>query len=182
MSDSAFPAAPDDNPVPDPVAVDDTGWQPLPARARLLFLIGPVPAFALPAAVIGFVHARMWLVDMGWLPAAWPAGLAGLVAGAAVGAWLGRKQYRYTAWRHDRHGLALRKGRFWQKETRVPASRVQHLDVKRGPLQRRRRLATLVVHTAGTSQSSVTVPNMDDGDAERLREALSRQIEHGDGD
>ncbi|GAB3736100.1 hypothetical protein GCM10028862_20450 [Luteimonas pelagia] len=178
MSDTAPVPAP---PV-DPTAVEDTGWQALPARARLLFLLGPTAAFALPATAFGFFHAHLWLVDAGWLPARWPAALAGLLAGALVGAWLGRKQYRYTAWRHDRHGLALRKGRFWQKETRVPASRVQHLDVKRGPLQRQRRLATLVVHTAGTSQSSVTVPNMDDGDAARLREALSRQVEHGDDD
>ena len=71
----------------------------------------------------------------------------------------GGKQYRYTFWKLDADGLAIRRGRLWQRETRVPATRVQHLDLKRGPLQRQRRLATLVVHTAGTRHSAVTARN-----------------------
>ena len=62
----------------------------------------------------------------------------------------------------------------------MPATRVQHLDLKRGPLQRRRDLATLVVHTAGTRHSAVTVPHLDADDAERLRDRLGRQIDHDD--
>jgi hypothetical protein len=171
------PAPPSETP---PIARAGAGWQPLPRRSRALFLLGPVPAFALPAAAIAFVHARMWLVDPGLPLSPWLAALAGLLFGAAFGAWLGNKQYRYTTWRLDEHGLAVRRGRFWQRETRVPATRIQHLDLKRGPLQRRRSLATLVVHTAGTADSSVSVPNLDGDDAERLRERLSRQIEHDD--
>ena len=103
-----------------------------------------------------------------------------LALATASGAWLGLKQYRHTAWRLDAHGLAVRRGRFWQRETRVPATRVQHLDIKRGPLQRGRDLATLVVHTAGTAHSSVSIPNLDFADAERLRDRLGSQIEHDD--
>jgi membrane protein YdbS with pleckstrin-like domain len=104
------------------------------------------------------------------------AGL-GLVLGAGFGLWLGLKQYRRTFWRLDADGLAVRRGRLWQRETRVPASRVQHLDLKHGPLQRRRGLATLVVHTAGTRHGAVTVPHLDGADAERLRDRLGRQLD-----
>jgi len=100
--------------------------------------------------------------------------------GAGVGAWMGLKHYRSTFWRLDEDGLAVRRGRLWQRETRVPATRVQHLDLKRGPLQRQRHLATLVVHTAGTRHSAVTVPHLDADDAERLRDLLARQIDADD--
>ena len=76
--------------------------------------------------------------------------------------------------------MAVRRGRLWQRETRVPTTRVQHLDLKRGPMQRGRNLATLIVHTAGTRNSAVTVPNLDADDAERLRDRLARQIDHDD--
>jgi len=96
------------------------------------------------------------------------------------GFWLGARQFRHVAWRLDDEGLAIRRGRLWQRETRVPTTRVQHLDLKRGPWQRRRDLATLVVHTAGTRHSAVTVPHLDAADAERLRDVLGRQIDRDD--
>ena len=154
-------------------ASDDTGWQRLPRRARALFLLETVPLFAVPGTVAGAVLGG--LLDSRWL-----GGAAALLVAGAFGAWLGFKQYANTAWRLDGHGLAVRRGRFWWRETSVPATRVQHLDLKRGPLQRGRDLATLVVHTAGTAHSSVSVPNLDAADAERLRDRLGRQIEHDD--
>ena len=110
-------------------------------------------------------------------PLAWLAPLAGLAIGATFGAWLGNKRYRYTWWRLDEDGFAVRRGRMWQSETRVPGSRVQHLDIKRGPLQRRYRLATLVIHTAGTRHSAVVLSGLDDQDAEMLRDQLARRAD-----
>lgn len=156
-----------------PTAPDD--WQPLPARARSLFVLAALPMSVVPAAVAGFV-----LATISEVLAAWAGGVAGLLVGAAFGAWLGLKQFRHLRWRVDDTGLAVRRGRMWQHETRVPATRVQHLDLKRGPLQRGRGLATLIVHTAGTRLSAVTVPHLDAADAERLRDQLGRQIDHDD--
>lgn len=153
----------------------DAGWQPLPPRARALYVLAPAPVAAVPAGLAGFVLATA-------LDAAWPAVVALVAAllGAAGGAWFGLRRYRHSFWRHDHEGLAVRQGHWWERETRVPASRVQHLDLKRGPLQRRRGLATLVVHTAGTRHSAVSVRHLDDADAQQLREALARQIDHDD--
>ncbi|MDX1550208.1 MAG: PH domain-containing protein, partial [Lysobacter spongiicola] len=47
---------------------------------------------------------------------------------------------------------------------------------------RRRGLSTLVVHTAGTRHSAVTVPHLDADDAEHLRDTLGRQIDDDDDD
>lgn len=76
--------------------------------------------------------------------------------------------------------VALRQGRLWQSQTQVPLSRVQHLDLRRGPLERAAGLATLVVHTAGTRLSAVSVSGLDQRDAERLRERLARQLDRDD--
>ncbi len=155
----------------DPIA-PQSDWQPLPERARLPCVLGPLLPAAIPGMVIGFVLAGA----SDW----WFAPPVLALLGASLGAWLGLKQYRHTFWRLDAEGLAVRRGRLWQRETRVPATRVQHLDLKRGPLQRRRGLATLVVHTAGTRHSAVTVPHLDADDAQRLRDRLARQIDPDD--
>lgn len=163
-----------------PPPLDEPGgeiaWQPLPPRSRMLFLLGTMPTIALPAGFAGY-----WLGSGAFgVSGPFAGALAGLLLGALFGAWLGLKQYRYTFWRLDQEGLAVRRGRLWQRETRVPATRVQHLDIKRGPLQRGRDLATLVVHTAGTRHSAVTLPNLDAADAERLRDRLAVQSDHDD--
>jgi membrane protein YdbS with pleckstrin-like domain len=68
----------------------------------------------------------------------------------------------------------------WRHETQVPISRVQHLDLKRGPLERYFKLATLVIHTAGTRHSAVSVAGLDAVDAEHLRDTLGRQLDDDD--
>ncbi len=149
------------------------GWQPLPARARTLFVLANLVGFGIPAVLV--------LVPIGWWfesPAVRLAlGLASLVLLPAYGAWLALKQHRYTQWLLDGDGFGLRRGRFWHRETRVPTTRVQHVDLKRGPLERRFGLSTLVIHTAGTRHSAVTVEGLDAGVAEALRDHLARQVE-----
>jgi len=157
---------------PAPGAAAD--WQGLPARARLLFMASRALPFAVPAAALGIALAQV--LDQSRILGA----LAGLALGLAAGGWLGSRQFRHVAWRLDEDGLAIRRGRMFQRETRVPATRVQHLDLNRGPWQRRRNLATLVVHTAGTRHSAVSVPHLDADDAQRLRDVLGRQIDRDD--
>ena len=77
-------------------------------------------------------------------------------------------------------GFALQRGRWWQTESHVPISRVQHLDLKRGPLERAFKLATLVIHTAGTRMAAVSVAGLRGEDAEHLRDRLARQLDHDD--
>ena len=56
--------------------------------------------------------------------------------------------------------------------TIVPVWRIQHIDVAQDPLARWLGLATLVMHTAGTLSSSVAVPGLHHGEAERLRNVI----------
>jgi len=124
----------------------------------------------MPGALLA--AASTWVVDWPWwLAPGWV--LLGALAGGAI-AW---RRIRRTHWRLDAQGLGLRRHLMWHLETQVPVSRVQHLDVRRGPLERRAGLATLIVHTAGTRLSAVSISGLDDADAERLRDTLARQLD-----
>ena len=155
------------------------GWQPLPARARRLFVIGNVFGFGLLALGL-LIPIGLLLRDS--MRLAVPLALAVLVLLPAWGAWLAYRQFAFTRWRLDGDGYALRRGRLWQQETFVPKSRVQHIDLQRGPIERRFGLSTLVVHTAGTRQNAVSTAGLDADDAEALRDHLARWIERDDDD
>lgn len=158
-----------------PAAVDD-GWQPLPRRGAKYEALGTALGLALPAAGLS-VPLAVWADSAASL---WLVPIVAMLA-AAFGARLGWKRHRRTRWKLDEDGFALQRGRLWQTETRVPTSRVQHLDLKRGPLERASKLATLVIHTAGTRMAAVGVSGLDDADAEALRDRLARQLDQ-DGD
>lgn len=151
-------------------------WQPLPARAWWVFQWVGL-SLSLPIAL---VIAAITLVRLpyAWETAGWLLAL-GVVAGAAA---LSHLRHRTTFWKLDAEGFAVRRGRVWQWDTRVPLTRVQHLDVKRGPLERLRGLASLVVHTAGTRLGGVTVSGVDAADAERVRDLLARAVERANDD
>ena len=149
-------------------------WHALPPRGAWLAALGGA-MLVFPVGFPVFFIARATDVLSPWLAVA----VAALVA-AAVGAWIAVKRHRRTRWRLDDRGFAVRRGNWWQSETHVPISRVQHLDLKRGPLERGSRLSTLVVHTAGTRMAAVSVSGLDADDAERLRERLATQVDHDD--
>jgi len=100
--------------------------------------------------------------------------------GFLAGAWLGWRKYRLIFWRLDKYALGVRQGYLWHSESRVPVSRVQHLDLRRGPLQRLLGLATLVVHTAGTQMNTVSIKGLLLDDAQRLRDRLAQQLDCDD--
>ncbi|MCR6663220.1 MAG: PH domain-containing protein [Luteimonas sp.] len=169
-------SAPDHS--PDELAMDlaGNGWQPLPLRARTLFTLSASITSAV-MTVCALVAIGLLLPD-GALKIA--AAIAALLAIPTFFVWLARKRYRYTRWRLDDEGFALRRGKFWSVETRIPGSRVQHLDLVRGPLERRFTLATLVIHTAGTRQHALSVGGLDADEAERLRDTLAARTDLDD--
>lgn len=150
-------------------------WQHLPPRGAKLAALGNALGFVIPSVVASSFLSRLADFSTPWLVAP----VVGLI-GAAFGAWLGVKRHRRTLWKLDEDGFALQRGRWWQMESHVPISRVQHLDLKRGPLERAFKLATLVIHTAGTKMAAVSVSGLDGDDAERLRDRLARQLDHDD--
>ena len=68
------------------------------------------------------------------------------------------------------------RGWLFHTDTVGPLVRVQHLDVVRGPLEKMFGTATLVVHTAGTLNSTVTVPGLAPERAAEIRDVRLVQV------
>ena len=89
-----------------------------------------------------------------------------------------------AARQHSRWGYALGaddlrvvRGYAFHTDTVVPFVRVQHIDVGQGPVERLCKVAHLVVHTAGTHNSIVTLPGLTRADAEAMRDTIRRHIQ-----
>lgn len=158
--------------APDLPTRDD--WHAPPRRAVRLHAFAVALGWALPAVFA--VGVPLYANDD--LPPAQKlvAGAALVLLLALLGAYIGAR-LRHQRWKLDAEGLWLRQGRMWWKETRVPLNRVQHVDLKHGPLERRAALATLVVHTAAVHLNGITVRGIPEADAERLRDTLARQLD-----
>lgn len=72
--------------------------------------------------------------------------------------------------------LRVVRGILFRSDTIVPFGRVQHIDVDQGPLERFFGIATLTLHTAGTHNSSVTLPGLEHGLAMEMREEIRSHI------
>jgi membrane protein YdbS with pleckstrin-like domain len=154
------------------VAVAD--WQRLPEAAAQLAMAGGLLrglVFGIAASV--FLTFPLRDLHAGLSFGAWALVLAGgVVAACVLGTWLGYRGWRSSAWKLDATGLHVRRGVWWRKEVLVPRSRVQHLDIERGPIERNFGLATLVVHTAGSRVHALRQPGFADADAVALRDVL----------
>jgi membrane protein YdbS with pleckstrin-like domain len=160
--------------APNEAGTIEAGWRPLPPRAKKMFAISHALfalMIALPLSFVALISGRLGFA----IAVVVLAALAIL-----IGTRIGVRRFRSTAWRLDADGFAYRRGRVFFRETRVPASRVQHLDLKHGPLERRWKLATLIIHTAGSKMSAVSVSGLDQDDAEHLRDRLSRLLDEDD--
>ncbi len=178
MTGSDFDATSPPLPEPAPPApqVKTDVWQPLPVRARTLATISALVGTLVPLAIalgVGLIAADR-------------QSLSFAIAGAlllAIPAWavfIARRRWLRTRWRIDDDGFGVRRGHLWRSDTRVPGNRVQHLDVRRGPLERAFGLATLIVHTAGTRNSALSLSGLDFEEAERLRDTLAARAARDD--
>ncbi|MCM8558456.1 PH domain-containing protein [Sphingomicrobium sediminis] len=84
-------------------------------------------------------------------------------------------------WRRLGYALAPRqlrivRGWLFHWDTIVPLVRVQHIDVARGPLDKVFGTASLIVHTAGTHNSVVSLPGLEPERAVELRDAIRAEI------
>lgn len=128
-------------------------------------IVGLVSADA--PAWLRVAPALLWLpftAGMAWLSYRWPV-----------------VEYRHSRYRIDERLIEIETGVIWRSSIAVPRSRVQHLDVTQGPLQRRHGLGVLSIYTAGTEHSLVTLPGLGYEVAQWLRDRLLPRDAHIDG-
>lgn len=181
----APPASGEAAPEPLPAAFADwpgeAPWQRLPEAARRSFRLSALLLAGVISMVAGGLPLLIALIDQEpHLPLRllWTLPAVALIFGFAL--WRASVAYRSVRWRLDEDGLRVRRGRYWRTEVLVPRARVQHLDIERGPIERRYGLATLIVHTAGTRMHALRQPGFDEDTAARLRDALVPKIREVD--
>jgi len=159
----------------------DAPWQRLPDAARRSFRLSALLLAGVISLAAGGVPLLIALIDQEpHLPLRLLLTLPviALIFGFAL--WRASVAYRNVRWRLDEDGLRVRRGRIWRSEVLVPRARVQHLDIERGPIERRYGLATLIVHTAGTRMNALRQPGFDEDTAARLRDALVPKVREVD--
>jgi len=68
--------------------------------------------------------------------------------------------FRHTSYKIDALGIEIRRGVVFRTVINIPRSRVQHIDVSQGPIERRFGLGTLAIYTAGTAHSMVALQGL----------------------
>jgi uncharacterized protein len=84
--------------------------------------------------------------------------------------------YRRLHYRLTERLLQVVRGWVFHVDTVVPLVRVQHIDVTRGPIEKMFGVATLVVHTAGTHNSIVTLPGLAPERAAQIRDIIREHV------
>lgn len=87
-----------------------------------------------------------------------------------------QRRYRRLRYRLTDRMLHSVHGWMFHTDTLVPFVRVQHLDVTRGPLDKLFGTASLIVHTAGTHNSIVTVNGLAPDRAAEIRDVIREHV------
>jgi membrane protein YdbS with pleckstrin-like domain len=79
---------------------------------------------------------------------------------------------RYRTWWYavSEEQIDVERGWLFKTRTVVPMTRVQHVELQRGPIASRFRLAELEIHTAA---GSVKIPALDATDGEQIRQRIA---------
>jgi len=86
------------------------------------------------------------------------------------------RRYRSRGYDMAADRLRVVKGVLFHADSVVPFSRVQHIDVEQGPIERAFGISRLILHTAGTHNSSVTLPGLGHEDAITMREEIRAHV------
>ncbi|MCB0278601.1 MAG: PH domain-containing protein [Calditrichaeota bacterium] len=76
--------------------------------------------------------------------------------------------------------IIYKHGVLWQSKMTVPFSRIQHVDINQGPLDRKFKLGNLKVYTAGGSSGDLEINGLEISDAEKIKQFIVEKIRDND--
>lgn len=115
-----------------------------------------------------------------WLPVDLPSVLSWIVIGATVLLALIILAITPAVFRVKAYGIRQRdivylNGLIFRVTTVIPFNRVQHAEIKNGPVDRLFGLARLKIYTAGGSQSDMTIPGLTLETAEKIKDLIIKK-------
>ena len=144
---------------------------PLAPRARLLFHLQAVSQLVflwIPTTIVA-VMAAAWLTSF---VTALAAGSLLLLACLLGTVWLPSLAYERWGWELRENELLVQHGVVFRSVTAIPIGRVQHVDVRQGPIEQWMGLARVHVHTASGVGADGMIPGLERAVAEKLRDQL----------
>ncbi len=154
----------------EPIAVDDLPQLRADSFVSVdpRFVWGQFAGLAgIAAVVVGIVALIVWRSDTTF----WPALVGGIImavlAAISIAVFFEARRLAYQVREHD---LSLRSGVIRHRVETIPFSRIQHVSVGRGMIERSLGLATLQVSSAGPD---ISLPGLPVADAERIKEVVA---------
>lgn len=170
LAAGGWPAAPPPQASDDEIGRLTEPRDRLDSRAKRVWFISEIiqtVVWTAIASAVAFVLIRVF--DRNWL---WPVVAAGAVfALSAIWAFVG-PSLRYRQWRYEirEDEVDLQHGILVKTRQLVPMARIQHVDTRRGPLQQRFGLASVVFFTAA---GSMEIPALSQQHAADVRNRIA---------
>jgi membrane protein YdbS with pleckstrin-like domain len=142
----------------------------LDSRVRLIWLLRSLVGSLVAGAVVTFAVGAVDRVAVSPVVAGGGVFLVLLAIGVL------HVFLRYRAWRFEVRDdtLYIERGVLVNVRTVVPYVRVQHVDARRGPIERLLGLGSVVVFTAGSRGADVSIPGLVAQRADDVQETLRR--------
>ncbi|MFK7810693.1 MAG: PH domain-containing protein [Saprospiraceae bacterium] len=121
-----------------------------------------VPTFILPLFQ-GGEHPALFIIPLGWL--FW----------LIIILLLTRKDYKIRGYSLREKDILYRKGVIFKSTTAIPFNRVQHVEIKQGPIERYFGLHTLEVYTAGGESSDLSIPGLQGETAQQMKTFITQK-------
>lgn len=154
-------------------------FTPLATQARLMFHLQSFARWIflwMPTVVVGTV-AGLFFID--WEVAV-SLGAGVLFLRFLVALWWPWLSWSRWGYRSSDEELLIRRGVLFRSVTAIPVERIQHVDVRQGPIEQWFDLARVHVYTASGLGSDGVVPGLVRADAESLRDRLVAGARRGD--
>jgi len=129
----------------------------------------------------GAIGGIAWFLSRFHVPGWWVAVLVGIWAAEAI-VWIGwLPPLRQKRWHYEIRAeeIEIQHGVWSTTWTLIPMNRIQHVDVRQGPLLKRYRLASVVIFTAATVHE---IPALSESEAERLCRLIAEWAKVADRD
>lgn len=89
--------------------------------------------------------------------------------------WLVHRAYEIQGYALREKDIIHRKGVVFRRTTVIPFNRVQHCEVKQGPIERMFDLHTIEIYTAGGQSSDLRIPGLQGELAQQLKEFIIKR-------
>ncbi|MFN4243912.1 MAG: PH domain-containing protein [Tepidisphaerales bacterium] len=160
----------------------DVAVQKLAPQVLVLWLVSGLISLGVVLAVSASVEF-LWLRHTAWygrlpLPTGLLTGTATLLLGVVP---LLMVPLRYRRWSYAirQQDVLIESGVVWRVRRSIPRSRVQHVDIRSGPLDRMLGVVQVDLHTAGSLEAVASIPGLTPPAAEALRASLVGGVNDG---